>query len=59
MSVPTETELKAMAYAMKQSTGMKIGHCYEAIAKQHGFKTYAAMRQAINQPTENQHVNDR
>ena len=49
MSAPTEAELKAIAYKMKQDTGDKIGHCYESIAKQHGFKTYAAMRAALKQ----------
>lgn len=41
---PTKDALKKMAYAMKQSTGQKLGHCYEAIAQQYGYKTYAAMR---------------
>lgn len=45
----TEAELKAMAYKMKQETGKQIGHCYEEIAKQNGFKNYAAMRAALKQ----------
>ena len=44
---PTEADLKAMAYAMKVKNNMKIGHCYETIAKQYGFNTYASMRQAM------------
>ena len=46
---PTKADLKAMAYAMKVENNMKIGHCYEAIAKQYGFNTYAAMRQVIKE----------
>jgi hypothetical protein len=49
MNAPTEAELKAMAYRMKQETGSQIGHCYEQIAKQYGFNTYAAMRAALKQ----------
>ena len=46
-SLPTETELKARAYAMKKLSGEKLGYCYEAIARLYGFKTYAAMRVAM------------
>lgn len=45
----TESELKAKAYALKKVSGMQIGHCYEAIAKQYGYKTYAAMRAAAKE----------
>ena len=49
MNAPTEPELKAMAFRIKQDTGHKIGHCYELLAKQYGFRTYAAMRADIKQ----------
>lgn len=44
--VPTEADLKQRAWDMKILTGEKIGHCYEVLAKQYGFRTYAAMRAA-------------
>lgn len=47
MSLPTEAELKARVYAIKKMTNAKVGHIYEEIAKQHGFRTYAAMRSAM------------
>ena len=47
MNLPTEAELKALVYKMSREKGMKAGHCYEAIAKSYGFKTYAAMRIAM------------
>ena len=44
-NLPTKAELMRMAFQMKNtSEGMKLGHCYEALAKQYGFNTYAAMR---------------
>ena len=49
MSYPTKAELTALAYKMKKETGLKLGQCYEQIAKQQGFKTYAAMRAALKQ----------
>jgi hypothetical protein len=42
-------KLRQMAYDMKQRTGKQIGHCYEAIAQQWGFKTYAALRAAMKE----------
>ena len=50
--LPTKSQLTGMAYNMKKATGNRIGHCYEIIAKQYGFNTYAAMRvvMAAQQP---------
>lgn len=45
--LPTAAALKQRAYDLKKATGMQIGHCYEALAQQYGFKTYAAMRSYI------------
>lgn len=42
--LPDEKQLKQQAHDMSKATGEKRGHCYEAIAKHHGFGTYAAMR---------------
>jgi len=47
MQLPSEATLKAAAYEMSKNTGMKRGHCYEKIAKSHGFNNYAAMRAAM------------
>ena len=52
MKLPTPEEhraLKEQAYLMKMRTGMKISQCYEEIAKQKGFRTYAAMREAMKE----------
>ena len=46
-ALPEHEDMKARAYALKLATGEKLGHCYEELAKQYGFKTYAAMRQAM------------
>ncbi len=51
---PNEVELKAMAYRMKTETGNKLGHCYEQIAKNYGFKTYSAMREVIKKENNNE-----
>lgn len=40
-------KLSATAFAMKLRTGKRLGHCYEAIAVEQGFKTYTAMRAAL------------
>lgn len=45
--LPREEDLKQMAYAIKQLTGVKLGHCYEEIAKQYGFNSYAALREEM------------
>lgn len=39
-----EQALQRQAFDLKQATGRKLGECYEEIAKQRGFKTYAALR---------------
>lgn len=40
-----EKQLKDQVFLMKTPVH-KIGHCYETLAKEAGFNTYAAMRQA-------------
>lgn len=42
-----EAVLRQLAFDLKKSSGMKLGQCYEAIAKQRGFNTYAAMRASM------------
>jgi hypothetical protein len=39
-----KVNLMRQAFDMKKRTGMKLGQCYETIAKAAGFQTYAAMR---------------
>lgn len=39
-----EKHMQREAFKRKKETGMKLGHCYEQLAQQAGFKTYAAMR---------------
>ena len=49
VTLPALATLRQLAYDRKQATGCKLGHAYEAIAKEHGFRTYAAMREAYKQ----------
>lgn len=49
MNPPTKEDLTAMAFKMKKETGKQLGHCYEEIARQYGFKTYAALRAALKE----------
>lgn len=42
-----ERQLKRDANRRKKETGQTLGHVYEAMAKEAGFKTYAAMRAAL------------
>lgn len=42
-----EVQLQREAFEMKQRTCMKIGHCYETIAKARGYNTYATLRAAM------------
>lgn len=42
-----EIELQRQVFDLKKTTGQPLGRCYEAIAKEKGFKTYAAFRQAM------------
>lgn len=42
-----EIELQRQAFDLKKATGHALGRCYEAIAREKGFKTYAALRQAM------------
>ena len=46
-AIPGEAALKQQAYQLRKATGQSLGHCYEAIAKNRGFGTYAAMRAAM------------
>lgn len=55
MTLPTEAELKKLVYEMSRAEGMKVGHCYEKIAKNLGFRTYAAMRVAMKAPDDHRH----
>lgn len=39
-----EQLLQRQAHALKKITGRKLCECYDEIAKQKGYKTYAALR---------------
>ena len=47
--LPPLESLRQLAYDLKQASGCKLCHAYESIAQAHGFKTYAAMREAYKQ----------
>lgn len=45
---PWERALKDEAHRRKkQDTGVKLGHVYQAMAKQAGFNTYEALRASL------------
>jgi hypothetical protein len=44
-----EVQLQREAFEMKLRTGMKLGHCYETIAKGRGYNTYAALLAAMKE----------
>ncbi len=41
--------LMRQAFQMKKDTGLKLGQCYEQIAKNLGYNTYAAYRAAMKE----------
>lgn len=45
--VEWEQALQRQAFDLKKLTGQPLGHCYEEIAKQKGYQTYAALRAAM------------
>lgn len=43
-------QLKRDARRLSKTTGEPHGRCIEELARQHGFKTYAALRAAVLPP---------
>lgn len=44
--VPDKATLSRMAFEMKKETGMVLGHCYERIARDLGYRSASAMAAA-------------